>query len=560
MDNVVASLSPSGWKKWFPNGQERQCILTSNLIGELEEARKVRNSHNDFLQFVSRLRKPVRSELADFIAASKKESTPRQSTQDDLLATLNAVPLDGLETYVANSVRGVADASSELLEKRDHGVRKFVSTPFQKFAKLFSDFLIAYGGLVDILKNADSQYGNIASSTFSLLFAVIKNKIEAEEHLQKCFKNITEALPNLEIYNKIYPDRELGRLLSDVYKNIILFGREATTYLLGHGFERVCHALGRPYKFQSSEDTIRQRLTAVHHRCDALLADQVLSLQNLNEKIKNQNDEIAMKLESVEKENKDLKALQVGSRIAHLRNTLRIQDLTHKEREDELQRYRFLLENSFSPPARPSPFRISDLESAEEYKRWNAASASVLVIRGGNHRRLTIEQNSWLSPVAIHLVQRARESQQMVAYFLCDSESTHKGALSSILVQVLEKSAHQWWSKEDDDHVSAQLSRSSDAEAVLQILIRVVHRLPEPLTIVVDRPELCVRTDFIRQGISSGLVRLAREVGSGVRILTVQRTEYGNPAELLDYGRMERDDPKDLYLVIERNQEEWSLS
>ncbi|KAL9081443.1 MAG: hypothetical protein Q9157_000001 [Trypethelium eluteriae] len=158
--------------------------------------------------------------------------------------------------------------------------------------------------------------------------------------------------------------------------------------------ERVGHALGRPYKFQSSEDTIRQRLIVVHHRCDALFAGQVLSLQNLNEKIKNQNDEIIIKLATLEEENRDLKALQVSSRIAQLRNTLAVKELTHEEREDKLRTYELLLENSFSPPRRPFAFRISDLESAEEYKRWRAASAPVLVSRGSNHHRLTIERNS----------------------------------------------------------------------------------------------------------------------------------------------------------------------
>ncbi|KAI9668021.1 MAG: hypothetical protein M1821_000841 [Bathelium mastoideum] len=582
MDGGSASPGPSGWRTWFPNGQES---------GELEEARKVRNDHHDFLEIVPKLREPVKSELAELFAASKKESTARHSTQDNLLTSLNAVPLNDLELYVAHSVQGVIDASSELRRKRDSGARKYVSTPFQKFAKLFSDFLAAYGGLVDILRNADSQYGNVASSTFSLLFAVVKNKAKAEDHLHRCLKNITEALPNLEIYKKVFPDRVLGRLLSEVYKNVILFGREATTYLLGHGFgtsdfetfevtaltmrnaERVQHALGHPYKFQSSEATIRQRLVAVHHRCDALLADQVVSLQNQvenitnqSEKIKNhsetikkQNDDLAARLKHVEKENSELKALQVSSRIAQLRNTLNIQELTHEEREDELQKYRFLLDKSFSPPQRPSPFRISDLESAEEYKRWKAASASVLVVRGTNHRRLASERNSWLSPVAVHMIQSAQESQQMIAYFLCDSERTHKDALSSILVQVLEKSAHRWWSKEDDDHFGAKMSRSSGAEAVLQILIRAVQRLPEPLIIVIDRPEVCAPTDLIREGISNGLVRLAREVGSGVRVLAVQRSEYGNPAELFDDGRMQSDDPRDLYHVMERNQDEWLL-
>ncbi len=55
--------------------------------------------------------------------------------------------------------------------KRKKGLRK-LPTLLQTFMTRFADFLEAYSGIVEIVKQADSQYGGLAYSTVSLLLLV----------------------------------------------------------------------------------------------------------------------------------------------------------------------------------------------------------------------------------------------------------------------------------------------------------------------------------------------------------------------------------------------------
>ena len=57
--------------------------------------------------------------------------------------------------------------------QRKKGLRMFPRL-LQSFMTRFADFLEAYSGIVEIVKQADSQYGGLAYSTLSLLLLVIR--------------------------------------------------------------------------------------------------------------------------------------------------------------------------------------------------------------------------------------------------------------------------------------------------------------------------------------------------------------------------------------------------
>ncbi len=56
--------------------------------------------------------------------------------------------------------------------QRKKGLRKFPRL-LQSFMTRFADFLEAYAGIVEIVKQADSQYGGLAYSTLSVLLLVM---------------------------------------------------------------------------------------------------------------------------------------------------------------------------------------------------------------------------------------------------------------------------------------------------------------------------------------------------------------------------------------------------
>ena len=47
---------------------------------------------------------------------------------------------------------------------------------------------------------------------------------------------ISDRLPDLKVYQRIYPDPSLGSMLAVAYKDVILLAREATRYFQRSGF------------------------------------------------------------------------------------------------------------------------------------------------------------------------------------------------------------------------------------------------------------------------------------------------------------------------------------
>jgi hypothetical protein len=64
----------------------------------------------------------------------------------------------------------------------------------------------------------------------------VKLKAANDNSIQSCMRTIANRLPDLDIYYRIFPDDVLATMLSNAYKNIIIFAQTATMYFQGHGF------------------------------------------------------------------------------------------------------------------------------------------------------------------------------------------------------------------------------------------------------------------------------------------------------------------------------------
>lgn len=149
----------------------------------------------------------------------------------------------------------MGDAGEELSRRRSRGFHKRTAR-LQDLTVTFSHFLRAYSGVVSIVQNADAQFGNVAFAAFSLLFAVsisgnhvslgadlltavqsqtLKAKAEEEASIQSCILHISDRMPDFEVYKRIYPDPQLGLMLSEAYRDIIIFARDVTIYFQGPG-------------------------------------------------------------------------------------------------------------------------------------------------------------------------------------------------------------------------------------------------------------------------------------------------------------------------------------
>ena len=91
-----------------------------------------------------------------------------------LSATVDSKQEVLLLTQYESATTELASAQAKNLAwsaKRKKGLRK-LPTLLQTFMTRFADFLEAYSGIVEIVKQADSQYGGLAYSTVSLLLLV----------------------------------------------------------------------------------------------------------------------------------------------------------------------------------------------------------------------------------------------------------------------------------------------------------------------------------------------------------------------------------------------------
>ena len=126
--------------------------LTASRSKSAEPAREALDSSPAFVQNVSQL-----------APREAKISATVDSKQEVLLLT---------QYESADAELDLAQAkNSAWSAKRKKGLRK-LPTLLQTFMTRFADFLEAYSGIVEIIKQADSQYGGLAYSTVSLLLLV----------------------------------------------------------------------------------------------------------------------------------------------------------------------------------------------------------------------------------------------------------------------------------------------------------------------------------------------------------------------------------------------------
>lgn len=110
----------------------------------------------------------------------------------------------------------------------------------------FADFLEAYSGIVEIIKEADIQYGGLAYSTLSLLLLVSAmfcptgvlplsskvavNKSKREEKIESTLESLRWELPRVSKLQVLIPSDDSALLVSKVYSNVIKFARSCVLY------------------------------------------------------------------------------------------------------------------------------------------------------------------------------------------------------------------------------------------------------------------------------------------------------------------------------------------
>jgi len=101
----------------------------------------------------------------------KGKDTTSVTTEKDLRTQLRELDIYKLQEHAGEDLLGAQMVNSSYNLERTTGSRKFGSR-LQNFFTSFSEFLTAYSGIIELVRNAGQQYGEAAYQTLSILLTV----------------------------------------------------------------------------------------------------------------------------------------------------------------------------------------------------------------------------------------------------------------------------------------------------------------------------------------------------------------------------------------------------
>ncbi|KIY04113.1 uncharacterized protein Z520_00805 [Fonsecaea multimorphosa CBS 102226] len=471
----------------------------------------------------------------------------KQSLDTQLLAQVKDT-----KEEVERQIDDARTAYMSWLEGRQTGSRRY-GTAFQVFITRFSNFLTAYSGIVEVVKNASAPYGNLAYGTLSLLLIVVVNKTGNDEKIAKALAELEYSFPRLNLLSDIYPEPQIERLVAEAYRDMVDFARKAVLYYMSTSMRLL--AAGDPQQeleFNMSIEGLRRKLVEVNLESTVLLHRRAKHIEEQNEKLLRGNKELKHQMKVIEDLNIDLR-----SQLDRLRRTLHDE---HVQRDrKELAKFRALvnvpeasdhtniqsckrtLGGAFPVLVGAKPGKIARwysqltpdiLNNEESYRVWLDSDHSCLLVLGGTslmEGRSNISTCSWLSPAAIYVAEHQLSEDRHVAFYCCHPQvlSERCGVQEAILSLVCQVIGWQpdilrqnpsflslartiSWKDASDDVVNAIFKLLSD-------LLTELH-LQEPVYIILDRADQCEYQSFqlIRK-----LMEVIQKARSMVKIMVV---------------------------------------
>ncbi|KAI0861835.1 hypothetical protein F4860DRAFT_503138 [Xylaria cubensis] len=483
------------WDKWFPE---------SDRSDEIKPAKAVLQDAQSFLnEQLPKLRKGVKNELNAIICHDQSLIESTLENKEDLIKHISSIPLEQLSDYVDYRVNRMRRAGEELNQRRASGFHRQAKR-LQDFAVTFSRFLHAYSGIVSIMQNADLQYGNVAFATLSLLFATIKVKADAEASIHTSILHISDRMPDFKVYQRIYPDRALGLMLSEAYRGIILFAREVTVHFQSPRFVRYTRHVTGVADFQLMEKEIREHSNRISERCSLLLAEKIDRLTKDNQMIRD------------------------------MAKTLNLQNYRVEDMRNQLTEYQHILRHEFGSDRRRQKMDARRFLSTGDGQYWENPGRKLLLLFGRNEISSS-STNSWLSLVAAELAERHFQMNNTIAYESCDKSSTLELTLSRLISQLLERNPTLIRRAEDFREIDSRISRNGEqserVEALRMALLRIINLYDGRVYVILNRPDLCeaqLESEESCGEYVNTMLSLVKEAKTDLKIMVVVRSELWN--------------------------------
>ncbi len=217
--------------------------------------------------------------------------------------------------------------------------------------------------------------------------------------------------------------------------------------------------------------------------------------------------------------------------VIEMKRHLDLGDYDKESLRDGLSRYRDVLAEIFNKDRHRSKLDLSTLAQHEHYMDWEKNGSSLLVLFGRNESGMQTIEDSWLSPVALELIESLLESNKWVAYCLCTQSSSHNGLLSALLYQLLETNPAVLRKGDDLQDIDRLLSQRGSKEdrvrALRQAVLRVIDLFDDTVYLVIDRPELCSNENPV--DLINVLLHLVEESKTKLKVMAVLRSEWWDP-------------------------------
>ncbi|KNG46999.1 paxneb protein superfamily [Stemphylium lycopersici] len=414
----------------------------------------------------------VKEELRRITGArdrGKVNGTLESSGKDNLSLLLDGMSLEDVAAYASSQTKALHAAHTDLEKKRSKGLHNATSRT-QSFITEFDRFLSAYSGVVNIVALADAQYGGVAGATLALLFSAVQMKAKNDEAITAAMAQMSDRLPDLQIYRKIYPDPILADMLLNAYKDVIMLAREAISFYLSSTW--------------------------------ALLAQQV--------------DHLTQEIDSLQKR-------MDNDTIMETKRALQLDDYYTEEATESLKRYRNVLASIFDNDRHREKLCVEDFLAHEVGHGWQENRSHLVVLSGRNETGVSSPM-SWLSPMVVDLALSLLSEGQRVLFAKCDESSTLETVLSRLVFQLLEQNPAAVRKVEEWYKIQKLISRRDEdrTDAISEALQRVVGLQQNPVFVILDRPEL---SDDSTSSFAATMLRLVEQTDGVLKVLMVHRAE-----------------------------------
>ncbi|KFX86685.1 hypothetical protein V490_08931, partial [Pseudogymnoascus sp. VKM F-3557] len=293
-------------KNWFKDESARQQVPLNEALQDREPFRR------RIKQYLKR--NGVRSQTC----------TTKEGLQDQL-DDLSAAQLEELAT---GDLKRAGRQLSFYRVERVIGAKKFGHSA-QNFVKVFTDFLGAYSGIISLVKNAGPGYGEVAYETMSLFLSVFVNKSLNDSKFNDLVRELSKAFPQLDQLSSIYPSSSLETSVALVYKEVIVFARQATTYFTRLSV-RIWMSIGRPPSIgiDNTASTIKGKLADVNSQAMVLLHERTRAIQITLEEGQAEN-------------NKSHQQSQTEIRILQQKNDNLLQEMQYLRQQNDVMKLRY---------------------------------------------------------------------------------------------------------------------------------------------------------------------------------------------------------------------------